>query len=230
MKHSPPSFFRSLAVLISKDLRLEWRSRARIQATLSFGALTLLMFSFAAGPRPKLLAANAPGYLWLALLLASTLALAESLRVEVENAVLEGVRLIPVDPKAIFLSKALVNAFLLFALSGLLVPLSMALYGVSLEGSVLELVAVVGLGAMAIAAPGTFYAAIAQQIRAKDVMLPLLLFPILVPGLVGAVKATTLLLEGDPMGQLASWTSLLAAFNVLYWVVCTLLFGRVIED
>jgi heme exporter protein B len=201
-----------------------------MNAVLSFGALTLLMFSFAAGPKPKLLAENAPGYLWLALLLASTLALAESLRVEIDNHAVEGVRLIPVDARAIFLSKALVNAFILIVLSALIVPLSVALYGVELRGSAVSLAGIMVLGSLAISAPGTFYAGIAQQVRAKDVLLPLLLFPVLVPGLVASVKATSLIIEGDPMRQLGSWTSLLVAFNVLYWVICTLLFGRVIED
>ncbi|MEO0814551.1 MAG: heme exporter protein CcmB, partial [Myxococcota bacterium] len=206
-----------------------WRSRARINATIFFSVMTLLLFSFAAGPRPKLLAENAPGYLWLALLLSSTLALGESMRVEADNEAMEGLRLIPVDGRALFLSKSLVNALFLCALCLLVVPLSVALYGVQVDAP-LQLVSVMALGCFAIAAPGTFYAAIAAQIRARDVLLPLLLFPILVPSLIAAVRATQLCLEGDAMDQLSSWSTLLLVFNVLYWVMCTLLFTRVIEE
>ncbi|MEO1170432.1 MAG: heme exporter protein CcmB [Myxococcota bacterium] len=220
----------SVLTLIGKDVRLEWRSRARINATIFFAVMTLLLFSFAAGPRPKLLEANAAGYLWLALLLASTLALGESMRVETDNDAMEGLRLMPVDPKAIFLSKALVNALFLCFLCALVVPLSMALYNVSPVEPLWQLAAVMGLGCFAVAAPGTFYAGISAQVRARDVLLPLLLFPIIVPCLIAAVAATQLVLEGDAMSRLRSWTTLLLLFNVLYWVICTLLFGRVIEE
>ncbi|MEM6730063.1 MAG: heme exporter protein CcmB [Myxococcota bacterium] len=216
--------------LIRKDIRLEWKSRARINATIFFSILTLLLFSFAAGPKPKLLAANAPGYLWLALLLSSTLALGESMRVEVDNEAMEGLRLVPVDARAIYLSKALVNALFLCLLCVLVVPLAIALYNVEVKEGVLNLISVMTLGCFAIAAPGTFYAGISSQVRARDVLLPLLLFPILVPSLISSVAATGLVFEGDAMGQLPSWTSLLVAFNVIYWVMCTLLFGRVIEE
>ncbi len=221
--------FGSMLTLIGKDIRLEWRSRARINATIFFSVMTLLLFSFAAGPRPKLLAENAPGYLWLALLLASTFALGESMRVEADNDAMEGLRLVPVDARGLFLSKSLVNALFLCLLCLLIVPLSVGLYGVSIA-SPLQLAYVMGLGCFAIAAPGTFYAAIASQIRARDVLLPLLLFPILVPSLIAAVRATQLCLEGDAMNQLSSWTTLLLVFNVLYWIMCTLLFSRVIEE
>ncbi|MEM6558581.1 MAG: heme exporter protein CcmB [Myxococcota bacterium] len=221
---------RAALVLLAKEFRLEWRSRARVNATVFFSVLTLLLFSFAAGPRPKLLADSAPGYLWLALLFASTLALGESARVESENEALEGLRLVPVYPGAIFLAKSMANTLFLGLLTLLVVPLAIALYDVSVAESPLALMGVMLLGCASIAAPGTFYATIASRVRARDVLLPLLLFPIIVPGLIAAVRATQLVLEGDAMGSLGSWTSLLVVFNVLYWTACTLLYGRVIEE
>ena len=86
------------------------------------------------------------------------------------------------------------------------------------------------LGCAAISAPGTLYAAIAANARARDVLLPLLLFPVLIPGLLASVKGTALILEGDPMHQVGSWVGLLGAFNVLYWSLGFALFPRVIED
>jgi len=222
--------FRAILALIAKDVTLEWRSRARINATLFFSIMTLLLFSFAAGPRPKLLVANAPGYLWLALVLSSTLALGESMRVEAENDAMEGLRLVPVSAKALYLSKAVINALFLMLLSVVIVPLSMALYDVEVNGTVGELAAVMALGSAAVAAPGTFYAGIASQVRARDVLLPLLLFPILVPGLIAAVSATQLVFDGDAMGALPSWLTLLVVFNAVYWSICTLLFERIVEE
>jgi heme exporter protein B len=224
-----PGMGAQCAGIIYKDLLLEWRGRARLNAVVFFAVLTLLLFSFAVGPQHALLVRLAPGFLWLAILLASVLSLGESMRQESEHASLEGLRLIPVEPRAIYLGKALANVLFLVGLGIILVPITVALYGTGVALGVPTLIGVIVLGVGAISAPGTLYAAIATYARARDILLPLLLFPILVPGLLAAVKATAAVMLGDPMGELASWVSLLAAFNLIYWILCMLLFGRVIE-
>lgn len=224
------TFVRNVATLVAKDLRLEWRSRTRINATVFFALLTLLLFSFAAGPAQSLQSANAPGYLWLALMLSSILLLGESLRLEFENDSFEALRLMAVDARALFLAKALTNAFFCFVLGVILVPVAVGLYGAEIKLGVPRLIGVIALGTFAIAAPGTLYATIAAQIRARDVLLPLLLFPVLVPGLLASVRASALIMQGDPMDQTGSWLMLLGVFDALYWILCTLMYGRVLED
>jgi heme exporter protein B len=221
---------RAVWLVVQKDAVLEWRSRARLNATIFFAVMTLLLFSFAVGPHHSLLTRNAPGFLWLAIFLASVLSLGESMRIESENDALDGLRLMPVDPLSLFLAKAIVNSVFLLALAVIMVPLALALYDAELKLGAGSLALILLLGTAAVSAPGTLYAALAVQARAKDVLLPLLLFPILVPGLLAAVKATTLIFEGDPMGQLASWRILLIVFNLTYWFLGGLLFGRVIEE
>jgi heme exporter protein B len=229
-ERTPVGLIRGSWILFRKDLLLEWRTRARLNALVFFAFATLLLFSFALGPDTRLLQRNAGGYLWLAILFSSILALGESFRVEMENAALEGIRLAPVDARAVFLGKALGNAALLFALGCLLVPVMIALYDVqvAMEGWRLGLVLL--LGCLAIAAPGTLYSAIATNARARDVLLPLLLFPLIVPALLAASKATSLVLHGDPMEQLRSWVGLLGGFDVIYWSLGFVLFPKVIED
>ncbi|HYO57875.1 heme exporter protein CcmB [Archangium sp.] len=226
----PISLLKTVGVLLAKDLLIEWRTRARLNALIFFALATLLLFSFAVGPDTKVLARNAGGYLWLALLFASVLALGESFRVEQENLTLDGLRLAPADARAIFLSKALGNALLLMLLGALLIPVMVALYGVDVAMGVGPFAATVTLGCMAISAPGTVYSAIASNARARDVLLPLLLFPLIIPALLAAAKATSLVLQGDPMNQLGSWFGLLIGFNLIYWGLGFLLFPRVIED
>jgi len=225
-----PSLLAATWIVMQKDLLLEWRGRARINATLFFAVLTLLLFSFAMGPESKLLTIAAPGFLWLTILLASVMSLGESMRVECENDVLSGLRLLPLDPRALFLGKALVNTLFLIALSVLVVPVMIALYDVELKMGFLPMLQVVVLGTAAISAPGTLYAAIAAQARARDVLLPLLMFPILIPGLLASVNATGLVMQGDAMGQLNDWNALLTCFAIVYWSLCTLLFGRVLDN
>jgi len=226
---SRPSGFRSLLLLLRKDLLLQWRERAQGVAILAFGGASLLLFSFAVGPDAHALRQQAAGFLWLGLLLASTLSLAESFEREMEDRALEGILLLPASPRAIFYAKALAN-WIRLALVGLaLVPGMVVLY----DAGTLRLFALFGvilLGTAGLSAPGTLYSAMTVQARARQTLLPLLLFPLVVPVLIACVRATSLVILGDPMGQLGAWTRLLVAFDLIYWALCGLLFGRVVED
>ena len=225
-----PRLIRDAWLILAKDLLLEWRTRTRLNALIFFSFATLLMFSFALGPDTKLLEQNAGGYFWLAILFSSVLALGESFRIERENASLDGLRLVPIDARSIFLGKALGNALLLVLLGLLLLPVMIALYGVTLAMGFGRFFAILALGSTAISWPGTVYSAIASNARARDVLLPLLLFPLIVPALLACVKATGLVFHGDPMLQLGSWFGLLIAFNLIYWGLGVVLFPQVIED
>lgn len=214
---------------LRKEMLLQWRTRAQILAIFVFGATALLLFSFAIGPNASALRLHASGFLWLGLLLSSTLALAESFQLETEQKGLEGLLLLPTDPKALYYAKAIANLVQLTVLGIALVPVMVVLYDVSLK-NLGALAGVIILGAAGLSAPGTIYSAMASQARAKQTLLPLLLFPLVVPVLLASVKATSLLLGSDPMGQLKSWVILVTSFDVIYWSVCGLLFGRVVED
>jgi heme exporter protein B len=214
---------------LRKDLLLQWRTRAQLVAVFVFGASALLLFSFAVGPNAGVLRQHAAGFLWLGLLLASTLALADSFESEMAQRALEGLLLLPADPRALYYGKAVANVLQLTLLGAALVPVMVVLYDAG-TARVGALVGVVALGAAGLSAPGTLYAAMTAQARARNTLLPLLLFPLVVPALLAAVKATSLLILGDPMGQLRAWTLLLVAFDAVYWSLCGLLFERVVED
>lgn len=222
-------WIRQIWALVLKDLALDWRERTRLHAVFCFGALSLLLFSFAVGPQPHMLARLAAGFLWLAILLSSVLSLGESMRHESRDHAQEGLLLLGMRPSAMFLAKALTNTCALWLLSVVLVPVALALYDAPCVLGLGWLLWAIMLGCAAISAPGTLYAALGTYAQARDLLLPLLLFPILIPGLLAAVKATSLILLGDPMGELAGWLLLLVVFNGIYWPLCTVLFGRVID-
>ncbi len=222
---------RTVWAILAKDLLLEWRERARTLSVILFAAVTLLLFSFALGPDVEALRAGTPGFLTLALLLSSTLALNESFRLEREDRALEGLVLRPVGPASMFYAKALANALLLAMLAPIVVGLAVVLY--SLEtgpGQVLGLIGCWSLGAAGLAAPGTLYAAMTSRLKTQDVALPILLYPLVVPVLLGSVKAMDLVVFGDAMNQLRGWVSLLIAFDVIYWAVCGMLFRFAVEE
>jgi heme exporter protein B len=220
---------RALLAALQKDLLIQWRTRAQAAAVYAFGASALLLFSFAVGPQAALLREQAAGFLWLGLMLSSTLTLAESFQAEAEQRALEGLLLLPASPPALYYAKALANTAALFLLGVGLLPMMVILYDAATP-RVPPLLGIVLLGSAGLSAPGTLYAAMTSQARARQTLLPLLLFPLVVPVLLASVKATSLIIHGDPMGQLGSWTLLLICFNAVHWSLCGLLFERVVED
>lgn len=214
---------------LRKELLLQWRTRTQFMAVFVFGATALLLFSFGVGPNAEVLRQFSAGFLWLGLLLSSTLTLAESFHAEMENRALEGLLLLPADPRALYYGKAIANWIQLTLLGSALVPVMVVLYDAGTT-RVPELLLIIALGAAGLSAPGTLYGAMTSQIRAKQTLLPLLLFPLIVPALLSSVKATSLVILGDPMHALGSWLTLLGAFDAIYWALCGLLYGRVVED
>jgi heme exporter protein B len=214
---------------LRKELLLQWRTRSQFMAVFVFGASSLLLFSFGVGPNAEVLRQFSAGFLWLGLLLSSTLTLAESFHAEMENRALEGLLLLPAEPRALYYGKAIANWLQLTILGAALVPVMVILYDAGTT-RVPALLGVIALGAAGLSAPGTLYATMTAQVRAKQTLLPLLLFPLIVPALLASVKATSLVILGDPMGALGSWLMLLGAFDAIYWALCGLLYSRVVED
>lgn len=214
---------------LRKELLLQWRTRTQFMAVFVFGALALLLFSFGVGPNAEVLRQFSAGFLWLGLLLSSTLTLAESFHAEMENRAMEGLLLLPADPRALYYGKAIANWLQLTLLGAALVPVMVVLYDAGTT-RLLSLLGIIALGAAGLSAPGTLYAAMTAQVRSKQTLLPLLLFPLIVPALLASVKATSLVILGDPMKTLGSWMTLLGAFDAIYWALCGLLYGRVVQE
>ncbi|MBW3563365.1 MAG: heme exporter protein CcmB [Acidobacteria bacterium] len=213
---------------LNRELRLQWRSRAAWLAAAAFGVITLLLFSFGVGPRAALLSDLAASFLSLALLLASSLTLAESFQEEIRDGALETMLLLPVTARTIYYGKAISNTLLLCAISLILLPMALVLYDIPGDG-LGKVALILFAGSAGLAAPGTLYAAMTAKTRARALILPLLLFPLIVPVLLAMSKAAMLALTGDAMNQLSSWVTLLLIFDAIYWSLCGLLFPRVVD-
>ncbi|MFT4978727.1 MAG: heme exporter protein B [Myxococcota bacterium] len=216
--------------VLYKDLLIEWRAPSRIFALLCFALTTLLLFGFAIGPSTDILRRHAGGYLWLSILFSSTALLSRSMQVEEESGASDSLLLAPTRPAAIFYGKALANTAQLVVLGVAALPVTLVLCDASVTESWTMLAASIVLGTAALAAPGTMYAALTARISGQQLLMPLLLFPLVVPALLAAVKSTSLALLGDAMGQSSSWLQLLLFFNIIYWSLCGVLFGRVVES
>jgi len=213
-----------------KDARSELRGRQAIVSTLFFAAIVLLLFGFALGPDAARLAAAAPGLLWLAVVFAGLLAVSRLHLLETDDGALDQLARYPVSRWAIYAGKALAG-FGLMLMIGLL---ALAAVGILFAADVLAaapaLLLTVTLGALGVAAVGTFYAGVTVRLRAREVMLPLLMLPVLAPLLLGAVKATTAALGGDPFGELGAWLQLLVAFDLIMVVAGAATYGYLLED
>ncbi len=213
-----------------KDLTAERRTKANFNAVLFFTALVLLLFGFALGPDQAALRQAAAGVLWLTILFGGVLSFNRSYELELEGGALEALLLYPGDRRSLFLGKLLANLAFLALVEVVLVPLASVLYDLPLLAPGGGLLLVMVLGTVGFVTLGTFYAAMASRIRAREVMLPLLLFPMLVPLLLCSVEATKALLIGDIMGDSGAWIRLLTVFDLIFLVASFFAFGYVIEE
>ena len=218
-----------IVLIVYKDLLIEGKSWSRLIGLVSFSILVLLLFSFAVGPNSTLLQKHAAGYLWLATMFASSNLFMQSFALETESAAIEQLQMAPITASSLFYGKAIANAVQLFVIMVVMLPALIALCDVSFMHQMGYFVLTLVLGAFGLSAPGAMYAAMTSRLSNQQLLLPLLLFPLIVPALLSAVKATSLIFFGDPMNQLSAWLVLLAVFDLVYWVVCGVLFGRIIE-
>ena len=222
------TYVRQVGALLWKDVLIELRTRDSIAAMMVFGILTLTVFNFAFELRAESISLVAPGVLWVAILFAGTLGLGRSFTHERERGSMEGLLLCPADRGAIFVAKFLANLTFIAVAEVVIVPIYDSFFDVSALR--LGVVAVIILATIGFAAVGTVFGAMSVNTRAKEVMLPVLLLPIVVPLIIGAVRATGLLIDGEPFSEVWTWINLLIAVDVVYLVVSFLLFEFVLED
>lgn len=218
-------FWDQMLAILAKDIRAELRGRQVWLSMGMFALLVLVVFNFAFDLQVENRAAVAPGALWIAFVFASVLGLGRTLTAEQEQGRLDRLLLCPVDRKAIFLAKLLGNLLFITAVEIVAVPAFAAMY--DLPVLTLGVVPVVVLSTVGISTVGTLFSAVAANTRAREILLPLLIFPLIVPVVIGAVKATQGLVVA--LGD-TPWLGLIAAFDVIFVSVASILFPYVIEE
>jgi heme exporter protein B len=218
-----------LLAVLWKDLLSEWRRRDRVLAMLLFSLLVVAVFHFAlADVSQAQLRASIPGLLWIAFLFASVLGFNRAFALELENDALSGLALAPADPGWIFLGKAAAN----FVLLGVVQVVTAAVFSIAFDLPIapiaLPLAGVVALGSVGLTVVGTLFGAVAVRTRYREVMLPLLMLPVLMPVLIGAVRATSALFGGEA-AEPAS-LRLLLVFDLVYLIVSFLIFEYVLDE
>ena len=211
---------------LAKDVRLEWRSKDAINSMLFFGLLVVVIFSFSFDPNAEESRQIAGGLIWVAFLFAAVVALNQTWARELHNHVLDGFRVSPAPPNALFLAKAIGNFLFVVVLEAVMTPLFVMFYNLRALGSPILFVWIGLLGTWALVVNGTFFAALSIRTRSREVMLPLILFPISIPAVLGMVQSTTMVLTGD--GNAWFWIQLLAVYDIVFTAICLLLFETVL--
>ena len=221
-------FLSPILVLVWKDILLEVRSRELVISVLVFGLFVAVVFNFALDVTPQRVTAIAPGILWVAFAFAATMAMSRAFVREREQGGLEGLLLAPVSRDAIFLGKALTNLLFMLLVELVLLPVFAVLFGFSAMS--FALIGTIVLATLGFSLVGTLFSAIAAQTRSREIMLPVLFFPVILPVIIGAVEASSRAIGGETTVGLGRWLPLLAVFDALFLVICPWVFSFVVEE
>ena len=212
---------------LAKDIRLEWRSKDAINSMLFFSLLVVVIFSLSFDPLAEESRHIVGGLIWVAFLFAAVVALNQTWARELRNQVLDAYRVSPGPSNALFMAKVLGNFLFVSVLEALMTPLFVVFYNLRALGSSWQLLTVALLGTWALVVNGTFFAAISLRTRSREIMLPLLLFPISIPAVIAMVEATTILLTGE--GSARFYIVLLLTFDVVFTTACLGLFDTILH-
>ena len=225
---SKGSFLKAVAAVVWKDLQAEFRSRELFSAMLVFSLLIILIFNFALELDVKTRQSVTAGVLWATFAFAGTLGLNRSMAIEKDRGCLDGLLLAPVDRSAIYFGKVISNLAFMLIVELIVLPVYSVLYSVNLFQPGLMLVIL--LGSIGYVGVGTLLAAMSVQTRTRDILLPILLFPVVIPVLLAAVKASSGFLTGAEWEEILVPLNLLIAYDVIFIAVAFMVFDSVVEE
>lgn len=222
------SILSKVMVIAWKDVLFELRTKKFVPAVLIFALLAMVIFNFAFGASLETISLAAPGILWVTFAFAGILGLNRSFTLEMENGCLEGLMVCPVDREVIYLGKVVGNFVFMLSIEALVLLAFGLLFNLAVVS--LQLLATICLGTLGFVVVGTLFSALAVNTQARELVLPILFLPIVVPVMVSAVKASSLALLGEPWSSLALWLGIIITFDLIFLVISVLVFNFVIEE
>lgn len=227
--HGFKGYLRKVAAIVGKDITAELRTKEMVSTMFVFSLLIIFIFNFAFDLRAENVQALAPGVLWVAIAFAGMLGLSRSFILERDRGVFDGLLLAPVDRSAIYFGKMIGNVLFIGLVEMIILPFFIILFNQSLE-ALPALSGVVILGTIGFAGVGTLFSAMAVHTRAREILLPIMLFPVVVPAMLSAVRLTSAVLDQTPFADVSHWLALLVAFDVIFVAASFMLFEFVVEE
>lgn len=225
-------FFRQIQAIVWKDLLAEFRTKESLSAMFVFSLLVMIAFNFAFDPGMRTRQEVGPGILWVAFSFAGILGLSRSFVYEKDKECIQGLMLCPVDLGAIYIAKLIGNLIFMALVEAISLPIFSVFFNLDIRLVLLPLAVVILVTTIGFSSVGTIFSAISINTRAREVMFPILFFPIVFPIIIGAVKMTSGVLQGRGLfdEDISSWLVLISAFDIIFLVVSYLLFEYVIEE
>ena len=223
-------FVRQIGILTWKDILIDIRRKENFLSMFLFSLLTLILFNFAMGDDPQRIRLMVPGLIWVVFLMAGVLGLSKSFLQEIENGCIKGLLMTPMDRSNLFLGKMLGTTLFLSFVQLLIVPMFLVFFDIQLVKAGWLLVLVMLAGTLGFTALGTLLAGMTASLRGREVLLPILLFPLITPNLISVVHITSFVFFGGEEQEVVSWWRLLIAFDVVISVVSYLSFEFILEE
>ncbi|MFC1920134.1 heme exporter protein CcmB [Chloroflexota bacterium] len=215
-------------VIFRKDALNELRTKEIIASVLVFAILVLLIFSFAFDPSSGTTEIVAPGILWVCFTFAGVLGLNRVFSAERDNSNMDGLKLCPVERSVIYLGKFFSSFVFMLTIEVIITPIFLVLFNLPLFEP--ELILIIVLATIGFASVGTLFSALSMNTRARDILVPILFLPVVVPVVIGGVESTALALGGRTIGDMSTWLQIIVACDIIYLVASILIFDFVIED
>ena len=223
-------YLNQVTAIVRKDFLTELKTRELFSSMFVFAVLVILIFIFSIDL--SIVNANdvGPGILWVAILFAGTLGLNRSFTLEKENECLQGLMLTPMDRSALYFGKMLSNMAFLLIMEAFILPVFMVFFNVDLLSHLGPLILVILMGTLGFSALGTLLSSLASNLKTREIMLPILLYPLMVPLAIGSVRMTSQLLAGKPLADMMNWVGLILCFDVIYIAVSIMTIDTILEE
>jgi len=218
----------SIWAIVRKDVVAELRTKETLSTMLIFVLLTVIIFNFAFDLRVDNVRQVAPGVLWVAFIFAGVLGLNRSFILETDKGCLDGLLMTPADRSLIYFGKVIGNVIFMLVVEAIALPVFSILFNLMLVR--LDIILVILLGTIGFSGVGTLFSAMTANTRAREVLLPILLFPVVLPVILAAVKATAGILDGQTLSEIGNWLGLLAGFDIIFLAIATMTFDFVVES
>ncbi len=223
-------YLNQIAAIVSKDIATELKTRELFSSMFVFAVLVMLIFIFSVNLSIEKANEVGPGILWVAIFFAGTLGLNRSFMLEKENGCLQGLILTPADRTAIYFGKLISNFVFLLIMEAFLLPIFMIFFNVDLLSHLGPLLLVILLGTLGFCAIGTLLSSLSSNLKTREIMLPILLYPLIVPVAIGSVRMTGQILAGEPLSEMMNWIGLTLCFDIIYIGASILTIDHILEE
>ncbi|MCH7623084.1 MAG: heme exporter protein CcmB [Nitrospinae bacterium] len=223
-------YLNQIKAIVLKDLVTELKTRELFSSMFIFALLVIIIFIFSVDL--SIVKANevGPGVLWVAFLFAGTMGLNRSFMLEKENGCLEGLILTPADRTAIYFGKLISNLIFLLVMEIFILPLFMVFFNVDIISFLGPLLVVIFIGTLGFCAIGTLLSSLSSNLKTREIMLPILLYPLIVPVMIAVVRMTGQILDGKSLGTMMNWVGLTLAFDIIFIGVSVLTIDHILEE